>query len=147
MPSQTQAKETLIHDIIIEFSLNEEQERAFKMVVEGCTGDQKQLMMYIGGMGGTGKSQVFKAITAFFERRGEAYRFMIMAPTGSAAANVGGSTYASLLGIGRDEFGSSSVATLSKIRERIGRADVFLIDEVSMVSCEQLAKISSQLCL
>ena len=30
--------------------------------------NQEQLKMYIGGMGGTGKSQVIKALVKFFEK-------------------------------------------------------------------------------
>jgi len=39
--------------------------------------------MYLGGMGGTGKSQIIKALSWFFEIRHEAHRFIIVAPTGS----------------------------------------------------------------
>jgi len=50
--------------------LNEEQECAFKIVanhsVEPTT---EQLLMHLGGMAGTGKSQVIKALISFFERR------------------------------------------------------------------------------
>ena len=50
-------------------------------------------------MGGTGKTQVIKALISLFVRRNEAHRFAVVAPTGNAAANIGGSTYHSLLGI------------------------------------------------
>ena len=46
--------------------------------------------MYLGGMGGTGKSQVLKALSYFFETRNESHQFTIFAPTGSAAALLGG---------------------------------------------------------
>jgi len=36
--------------------------------------------MYIGGMAGTGKSQVIKALTAFFERQNESHHIVITAP-------------------------------------------------------------------
>ena len=54
-----------------------------------------QLRMYIGGMAGTGKSQVIKAIQALFIARGEGFRFLILAPTGTAASLVKGSTITS----------------------------------------------------
>ena len=50
-------------------------------------------------MAGTGKSQVIKALMELFKRREEEYRFQCMAPTGTAAALIGGSTYHSVLGI------------------------------------------------
>jgi hypothetical protein len=55
--------------------------------------------MHLGGVGGTGKSQVIRALISFFERRGEAHRFLVLAPTGTAAAHLGGYTYHSVLGI------------------------------------------------
>jgi hypothetical protein len=45
--------------------------------------------MYIGGMAGTGKSQMIKALTTFFERQNESHHIVITAPTGTAAALVG----------------------------------------------------------
>jgi putative protein kinase ArgK-like GTPase of G3E family len=59
----------------------------------------EHLRMYLGGMGGTGKTQVIKALSSFFESRKEAHRFIIIAPTGTAAALLGGSTYHSMFGI------------------------------------------------
>ena len=59
----------------------------------------EQLIMYIGGMAGTGKSQVIKALTEFFKRQNESHCIVITALTGTAAALVGGSTYHSILGI------------------------------------------------
>ncbi|KAJ7163699.1 hypothetical protein C8R46DRAFT_901899, partial [Mycena filopes] len=82
-----------IHDVCNTFCLNEEQERAFKIVADHASGSPSEpLKMYIGGMGGSGKSQVFKAIIAFFATRKEDYRFMVLGPTGSTAALVNGST-------------------------------------------------------
>src|SRR5882762_9838410 len=89
-----------IDDIVQEFTLNEEQERAFKIIANHSVYDAAdQLKMYIGGMAGTGKSQVIKALIKFFERKQQSFVFLIMAPTGSAAALVSGSTYHSVLGI------------------------------------------------
>ncbi|KAA1478948.1 hypothetical protein DENSPDRAFT_788621, partial [Dentipellis sp. KUC8613] len=86
-----------IDSIVREYTLNAEQERAFRIVANhAMTPDAGQLKMYLGGMAGTGKSQVIKALTCFFERRNEEFKFMILAPTGSAAALVGGSTYHSV---------------------------------------------------
>lgn len=42
--------------------------------------------MHIGGMGGTGKSQVLKALMDFFECKKQSHQFVVVAPTGSAAA-------------------------------------------------------------
>jgi hypothetical protein len=50
-------------------------------------------------MGGTGKSQVIKALKRFFEKMNESHRFVILGPTGTSAALLGGSTYHSFLGV------------------------------------------------
>jgi putative protein kinase ArgK-like GTPase of G3E family len=64
--------------------------------------DPEELKMYLGGMGGTGKSQVIKALITFFDKHNEAHRIMILAPTRTAAALLNGSTYPSALGVQSD---------------------------------------------
>ncbi|KAH9850104.1 hypothetical protein C2E23DRAFT_712060, partial [Lenzites betulinus] len=49
---------------------NAEQERAFRMVVEQVRKGTGQLLMYIAGVGGTGKTHVIKSILKFFEMLG-----------------------------------------------------------------------------
>ncbi len=54
------------------FSLNKEQDRAFHIVSQhSICPISDQLRMYIGGMSGTGKSQVIKALSEFFNQRKE----------------------------------------------------------------------------
>jgi hypothetical protein len=93
----------ILNMVIQKFKLNTEQERAFRIVANHATIDNPtQLKMYLGGMGGTGKSQVLKALIEFFKERNESHRIMILAPTGSAAALLNGSTYHSVLNIGSE---------------------------------------------
>ncbi|KAF5354457.1 hypothetical protein D9758_012381 [Tetrapyrgos nigripes] len=57
----------LIDHCISKFTLNEEQEKAFKIIANHATcSSPQQLQMYIGGMGGTGKSRVIEAVSYFF---------------------------------------------------------------------------------
>jgi thymidylate kinase len=96
---------------VSDFSLNIDQERAFRIIANHASTEKPgQLIMYIGGMAGTGKSQVIKALTAFFEKRNESHRIVITAPTGTAAALVGGSTYHSILGINDKSASTISMA-------------------------------------
>lgn len=47
--------------------LNNEQERAFRIIANHLSlPHQKQLLMYLGGMGGTGKTKVINSVLAFF---------------------------------------------------------------------------------
>jgi hypothetical protein len=59
----------MIDSISQQYCLNDEQDRAFKIVANHVVlPNSEPLKMYIGGMGGTGKSQVIKAISNFFEQ-------------------------------------------------------------------------------
>ena len=103
--------------------------------------------MYIGGMGGTGKSQVLKAILNFFDDRHESHRVVVVAPTGSASALLGGSTYHYMFGI--DDFSRENEGgrrTLSKICSRLEGVDYVFLDEVSMLSCKDMHVIGDRLC-
>src|SRR6202021_3556329 len=96
-------------------------------------------------MGGTGKTQVIKALKKFFEDRKELYRLVILGPTGTSAALLGGSTYHSFLGIRLSDSSRQESATIAQVRSRMEGVDYIFIDEVSMLSCHDMYKISSQL--
>ena len=128
-----------IDKVCREFELNEEQERAFKIIANHIVmPGSEPLKMYIGGMGGTGKSRVLYAVAKFFEYRNESYRFMIVAPTGTAAALLSGSTYHSALGINDLSNESQAAKSLAQVRTRLQGVDYIFMDEVSMLSCHDL---------
>jgi hypothetical protein len=128
--------------------LNEEQERAFRIVANHATElEPEQLKMYIAGMAGTGKSQVIKALMRLFDVRGEPHRFIILGPTGTAAALNNGSTYHSFLGIrvGGSYSKRDEAISIAQLKERLHGVDYIFFDEVSMLACHELYTISSQL--
>jgi hypothetical protein len=136
---------TTIDDVSTSFSLNEEQNRAFRIVANhACSPDSEQLRMYIAGMAGAGKSQVLKALIEFFARKKQSHRLMVLAPTGSAAALLGGSTYHSTLGI-NSEGGRTSNVQLAQVKSKLEGVDYIFLDEVSMLSCRDLYLISARL--
>ena len=140
-PSQNKE---LLNDIICKFSLNEEQERAFRIVANhALSNSQDQLKMYLGGKGGTGKTQVIKALMEFFVQIKKASQFLVLAPTGTAAANVGGHTYHSILGI--NDKNNMSSTSISIMKEKLLGVKYIFLDEVSMLSCHDMYKISAQL--
>ena len=66
--AKVEKDQDIIDNIVSDFSLNNEQERSFRIIANHASTEKpEQLIMYIGGMAGTGKSQVIKALTAFFE--------------------------------------------------------------------------------
>ena len=135
----------VLEAVIQKFKLNTEQERAFRIVANHATiNNPTQLKMYLGGMGGTGKSQVLKALVEFFKDRNESHRIIIIAPTGSAAALLNGSTYHSVLNIGSDRT-RNDVTSQSNVRERLDGVDYIFLDEISMVACHELYQISASL--
>lgn len=139
-----------LSDISSRFRLNEEQRRAFTIILEHHLGRPKdQLLMYLGGMGGTGKSQVIKAVTTFFMETGDAQCVAVLAPTGTAAALLGGSTYHSFLGVGTRIDASDEPIPRGKIsndvQTRIMGLKYIVLDEVSMLCCSDLNKIANRL--
>ncbi|KAI5823009.1 hypothetical protein K523DRAFT_255957, partial [Schizophyllum commune Tattone D] len=132
----------LIDEIVGQFSLNRDQQRAFTLIANHAARPQSEpLRMFLGGMGGTGKSTVIRALMEFFKRRGEDHRFIILAPTGTAAALLNGSTYHSVLGLG---WGASS-RDAKNIFDRLARVEYIFIDEISMINCRDLYQISAHL--
>ncbi|KAF8223223.1 hypothetical protein L208DRAFT_1318003 [Tricholoma matsutake] len=107
--------------IVNDFHLNTEQEHAFHVVANNlCYSFSEQLKMHIGGMGGTGKSQVLKALMKIFELKKESHWFVVVAPTGSAAALLGGSTYHYMFGINDFKTGSKAVnLQLAEVKQRL----------------------------
>ncbi|KAJ7304713.1 hypothetical protein DFH08DRAFT_633407, partial [Mycena albidolilacea] len=141
-----QAQKVVEH-VSTEFKLNTEQDRAFKIVANHAIAENpEQLKMYLGGVGGTGKSGVIKALVKFFEGREESHKFLVLGPTGTSAAQLGGSTYNSVLGI-RDNLGHDvhEENGIRNVRERLRGVEYIFLDEISMVSCAALYAISARL--
>jgi len=137
----------ILNVVIQKFKLNLEQERAFCIVANHATIDNPtQLKMYLGGMGGTGKTQVLNALIEFFKERNESHRIMILAPTGSAAALLNGSTYHSVLGTGSEGNRTRNEQTFQRnVCERLDGVEYIFLDEISMVACHELYQISASL--
>ena len=132
----------VVQDNVNLFSLNAEQERAFRIIANhAISANPEQLRMYLGGMGGTGKSQVLKALSSFFESRKEAHRFIVVAPTGTAAALLGGSTYHSMFGINE----RMNTSKIGHIKAKLSGVEYVFFDEVSMLSARDLYRINAQL--
>lgn len=137
----------LLHTVLEKFTLNGEQTRAFLLTATHLHHhDPKPIRMHLGGMAGTGKSRVLLSLICFLDARDEGYRLLILGPTGSSAALIGGSTYHSALGINaQTEHNRTNSASVAKLRSRLARVDLVFIDEVSMISCLDLMRINRQL--
>ncbi|KAJ3486464.1 hypothetical protein NLI96_g4222 [Meripilus lineatus] len=139
----------IVEHITQDFCLNKEQNRAFRVITSHLRRDSRRLSsnslkMYLGGIGGTGKSTVIKAVITFLEARNEGHRYVVLAPTGSAACLLQGSTYHSALGL-NPKSDRVNPKSLEELRGRFGAIDIIFIDEVSMLSCQDLYRITRQL--
>lgn len=137
--------ESMIKQTAEKWTLNREQKRAFEIVARHTAMEKpEQLLMYLGGPGGTGKSRVVNALRDFFESRGETRRFRLAAYTGVAARNIGGATLHALLQM--NESGRSvSAKTKRDLSAMWDGVDYLLVDELSMIGCEMLHNISRAL--
>src|SRR5258705_1479644 len=146
--AQSETAQKLIEDVVEKFELTSEQERAFRIIANHAVAPgSEQLIMYVGGMGGTGKSQVIKALMDLFKARNESHRFVVLATTGTAAALLQGSTYHSFLGVpieGQTALRNETTNN-AQVKARLDGVEYIFLDEVSMVSCNDNYKISSQL--
>lgn len=103
---------------------------------------RKQTLLYVGGEGGTGKSQIVKAIVAGMNLVGRKDEVILMAPTGAAADNIGGNTYHTSLGISIDR--SRKTGMKSRVRRLWSRKTIMIVDEVSMMDLRMISVIDNQ---
>ena len=141
---ETDPIEKIKYDTIRQFELNRKQKKAFEMAIENVIKRYEkqateQLIGYIGGPGGTGKSQVIKAIVHFHNKIKAKNTLKLCANTGTAAKHIGGSTTSTLFGFGPKK-------DLLKIQRKFENVKTIIVDEVSMIGCRQLAKIANALC-
>ena len=146
IPETIQENTVDIDEIINEFTLNTEQARAFRIICEHSLEKGKEpLRMYLGGAGGTGKSRVIHALKEFFIRRNQMRRFRLASYTGVAARNISGMTVHAALCLNQRIKSSAQSKTRRDLTAMWEGVDYFFIDEVSMIGCAMLHKISQAL--
>ena len=140
-----------------EFTLNKEQKSAFMKVGHTFLSEldpdvtTPQLLGYIGGPGGTGKSQVIKAIQKLFFHCGASASLKSCAYTGTAASNINGSTLSSLIKEKthskkkKDDHLTVSLSSVGSLRQNFHGVKFIIIDEVSMISTFMLSKLDARL--
>jgi len=101
-----------------------------------------QMLLYVGGEGGTGKSQVIKAIVAGMDLMVRKHEVILMAPTGAAADNISGNTYHTSLGISISKTQKPTVS--ARVKKLWSRKTIMIMDEVSMLDLNSLSMINNQ---
>ena len=139
-------QEVDLNMIIDDFNLNTEQTRAFRIVAEHSLEERPEaLQMYLGGSGGTGKSRVIKALHDFFERWNQSRRFCLASYTGVAAKNISGMTLHTALCLNQKFSMGTQSKTCQDLIAMWEGVDYLFIDEVSMIGCRFLLRISKAL--
>jgi hypothetical protein len=106
----------------------------------------QQLIMYIAGEGGSGKSRVIKALRQFAVAWRLAPSLCVTATSGIAGVLIGGSTYHSALGMtGRKKHGPSTGSRRPELKLAWQGITTVVIDEVSMLGRGHLKQIEQQL--
>jgi PIF1-like helicase len=131
------------------FTLNVEQRRAYYLITDHTLHRQglpDQLLMGVFGEAGTGKTQVIKAVQAWFTRLNRSNELLLTATTGTAAINIDGRTVHNATGIAIE---MGDVTRTSRVTEKMqnlweGRT-YMIIDEVSMLSCQTMVSLNAQL--
>ncbi|CAF1033917.1 unnamed protein product [Rotaria sordida] len=143
------------NSIIDEFTLNKEQRAAFLIITSHLDGDNRcrtgdnngQLIMCIPGCGGTGKSQLIRALTKYFLITKRMQMMRKLAPTGIAAAEIDGMTIHSFLGEQRNSRKPRTIKPGdSKLEKEWRSVEYLLIDEMSMVGLTLLGKLNRIIC-
>ena len=134
----------VVQQVINEMSLmdNPEQLRAFHIVANHLLQGNSQLLMYIAGVGGTGKSHVIRSIVKLFEVFRRREELHLGAPTGIAAVLIGGNTLHALTLLSPGSK-SKDIANLASIWRGVR---YLIVDEVSMLGARFLSQLSSRLC-
>ena len=128
------------------WTLNPEQKRAFRMIAEHSQNPlAAPLQMYLGGAGGTGKSRVIRALTAYFETTNQSRHLRLASYTGIAALNIQGVTLHSALALNQRKGDSPKNYTRTDLKAMWKGVDYLFIDEVSMIGCRLLTQISDTL--
>lgn len=75
------------------------------------TSQRRQTLLYVGGEGGVGKSQIIKGILAGIDLIHRRDEVILMAPTGAAADNISSNTLHTSLGISITRSQGRAIAT------------------------------------
>ncbi|KAH7012614.1 uncharacterized protein B0I36DRAFT_205790, partial [Microdochium trichocladiopsis] len=132
-----------------EYMLNELQNMALQLVCRfldkyAANPDSAgQHLQYTGGPGGTGKSRIIDALRQVFTARGQLHLLQITGTSGSAAAQIGGTTVHSACGLDARRSSNQQLPLFSEAKKWTWKQKlVLVIDEVSMLGGATLYDIS-----
>ncbi|KAJ3834826.1 hypothetical protein F5878DRAFT_544224, partial [Lentinula raphanica] len=146
---------TLMDSISRKFTLNEQQQHAYHIISLSVLNrdvfhlsewkHKPPLRMLLTGPGGTGKSHVVHAVRELMTYFGLAHTIRFMAPTGSAAKLINGTTVHSGLDSTEDHSVLVSIKNQQQLRDEWKDVLLLLLDEVSLVDQALIAEIDAAL--
>jgi hypothetical protein len=139
--------EIAITSIVHEFTLNNEQALAFRILADQTLGRSRigdQLLMGIFGEGGTGKSRLIDAIRGWFKALRRENELVVTATTGTAAFKIGGKTLHSSVGIPIEDGDYRTRVSNKKASEWRDRC-FLIVDEVSMMDARIMSRLNDEL--
>jgi len=101
---------------------------------------ESQQFIYLTGAAGTGKTTLIERVVDECS-----LRKIVVAPTGVAALNIGGSTINSAFRIGFDTFPVIQESNDPRFKKLLKKLELLIIDEISMVRAPMLDAISESL--
>ena len=112
----------------------------------GIKNQQFRQSVIIQGKAGSGKSTLIQSIKATLNQDFGFDSFIVMAPTGAAAVNVGAMTLHSALKINIDSsLRPLSMINLQNLQENFQNVWFVIIDEMSLLGCSLLKKVDLRL--
>ena len=102
--------------------------------------EETQHFIYLTGAAGTGKTTLIERV-----KNESLLKKMVVAPTGVAALNIGGSTINSAFRIGFDTFPIIQESKDPRFKKLLKNLELLIIDEISMVRAPMLDAISETL--
>ncbi|XP_044715976.1 PIF1-like helicase domain-containing protein [Hirsutella rhossiliensis] len=152
LPHRTQGTAIQGHLATSEYSLNPLQTRALQLVCRfldthsAHPDSAGQHLQYTGGPGGTGKSRVVEALKLVFSARAQAHLLQITGTSGSAAAQIGGTTLHSACGLDTRRSADKRIPLFSEAKKWVWKQKlVLVIDEVSILGGTTLYEASCRL--
>ncbi|KAJ6553472.1 hypothetical protein DFH09DRAFT_848128, partial [Mycena vulgaris] len=140
--------------VIAKFTLNRKQRLAFLLKIDDrmqClipNPNRKPFRLIIGGPGGTGKSHIYDALSAFYDEVGILPELNFTAPTGVSASNIStGSTVHHELSLRTKHsvLMKNNSAPLASLVARLESTRTLIIDEFFFLGCSDFEKISQNI--
>jgi hypothetical protein len=136
--------------VIEDIPLNEKQYTIVEKILSEALGwadhpydssKRDQTLLYLGGEGGVGKSQVIKAVAIGMDLIQRKNKVILIAPTGAAADIIKGNTYHTSLGISLNRSRQTGMG--ARVQQLWSRKTIMILDEVSMIDLSTLSTINN----